>query len=105
MPDIQLIFFSYLTTEMSFFVDGESFCSKMAKSIVTSDPSPQTSYSRQAHMLPTAQEDWGLNICFFCLQAAEKLSHCAKCKKVVYCSRECQKAHFPRHKKLCKASA
>lgn len=30
------------------------------------------------------------------------LSLCSRCRRVYYCSRECQKRHFPEHKKECK---
>ena len=30
-----------------------------------------------------------------------KLKHCARCKKVLYCARECQKQHWKIHKKDC----
>lgn len=32
-----------------------------------------------------------------------KLSQCARCRRVFYCSRDCQVAHFPLHKAICKA--
>ena len=48
-------------------------------------------------------------VCAFCeespLRAALTLSRCSRCKQVVYCSAECQKAHWKLHKKGCKASA
>ena len=33
-----------------------------------------------------------------------QLSLCGKCKKIHYCSRECQTAHWPVHKLICKKS-
>ena len=45
-------------------------------------------------------------LCYNCFisKAAfgSKLSLCSKCKKAFYCSRECQVAHWPKHKHLCK---
>ena len=44
--------------------------------------------------------------CAFCHErpdkVAIKLSQCGACKQVVYCSRGCQKAHWPVHKQQCK---
>ncbi|KAM3414720.1 hypothetical protein BST61_g9877 [Cercospora zeina] len=39
--------------------------------------------------------------CATCSGTPESLKHCAKCKKVLYCNRECQKAHWKTHKKDC----
>uniref|UniRef100_A0A0G4HNK6 MYND-type domain-containing protein n=1 Tax=Chromera velia CCMP2878 TaxID=1169474 RepID=A0A0G4HNK6_9ALVE len=33
----------------------------------------------------------------------EKLMTCSRCEKVCYCSRECQKAHWKKHKPICKS--
>ena len=30
-----------------------------------------------------------------------KFKNCSRCKAVIYCSRECQVAHYPEHKRLC----
>ena len=30
-----------------------------------------------------------------------KFQKCSRCKSVIYCSRECQTAHYPEHKRLC----
>ena len=32
-----------------------------------------------------------------------KFEKCSRCLAVIYCSRECQVAHYPLHKKLCRA--
>ncbi|KDR82502.1 hypothetical protein GALMADRAFT_237826 [Galerina marginata CBS 339.88] len=42
--------------------------------------------------------------CHFCTKGEDTTSKfhvCAKCKEIPYCSRECQKAHWPRHKITC----
>jgi hypothetical protein len=36
------------------------------------------------------------------LEEGAKLQKCAKCKDISYCSKECQKTHWPKHKKECK---
>lgn len=40
------------------------------------------------------------------LPSCEKRStkHCSKCRRARYCSRDCQKADYKKHKKVCKAS-
>ncbi|KAK6995900.1 hypothetical protein R3P38DRAFT_3287893 [Favolaschia claudopus] len=39
--------------------------------------------------------------CGNCYRLGEKLSRCAKCKTVAYCSKECQRSHWPVHKTGC----
>ena len=34
-----------------------------------------------------------------------KFKKCSRCKAVIYCSRECQVAHYPEHKRLCRELA
>jgi MYND finger len=43
-------------------------------------------------------------VCFHCRKAPTQgeLKKCSRCKKVEYCSTECQKADWPEHKKTCK---
>ncbi|MCX5925605.1 MAG: zinc finger MYND domain-containing protein [Candidatus Dependentiae bacterium] len=45
--------------------------------------------------------------CSKCLELEEspenKFKKCSKCESVYYCSRDCQVAHWPQHKQVCKA--
>ncbi|KAK6535761.1 hypothetical protein TWF281_000013 [Arthrobotrys megalospora] len=41
------------------------------------------------------------NSCGSCHISKEDLKKCARCKSEFYCSRECQKAHWKVHKKVC----
>ena len=58
--------------------------------------------------LPRA-EVANLHHCAFCLErpaeVAIRLSQCGACKQVMYCSRGCQKAHWPVHKQQCRKVA
>ncbi|KAF1915380.1 hypothetical protein BDU57DRAFT_433192, partial [Ampelomyces quisqualis] len=38
-------------------------------------------------------------------KSPESCKQCLKCHSATYCSRECQKAHFKAHKKVCAALA
>ena len=40
--------------------------------------------------------------CSNCSNKGEKMSHCSKCSTGNYCSKECQIACWPEHKKICK---
>ena len=45
-----------------------------------------------------------LSPCAHCLTMMSKWYRCGGCKIAVYCGRTCQKAAWPQHKKMCKAS-
>jgi hypothetical protein len=48
--------------------------------------------------------DTNSKVCHYCNKTVEKLLKCSKCKRVKYCSKECQKAHWKDHKKDCEAA-
>ncbi|GFH53815.1 hypothetical protein CTEN210_10291 [Chaetoceros tenuissimus] len=48
-----------------------------------------------------------LRKCYNCIKTEKdvKLSSCSGCDLAAYCSRECQKAHWPKHKDTCKENS
>jgi hypothetical protein len=46
------------------------------------------------------------NFCAMCEQGAKerKMQFCSRCKVCPYCSKDCQKAHWKKHKKVCTPS-
>ena len=58
--------------------------------------------------MSSVDEDNDISICANCGKSEEeshKLKHCNACKLVKYCNRECQVAHRPQHKKVCRKRA
>jgi len=51
------------------------------------------------------KEDIVLSVCANCGKEGSNLKSCTACKLVKYCYRECQIAHRPQHKKVCKKRA
>ncbi|KAK3090459.1 hypothetical protein FSP39_012031 [Pinctada imbricata] len=43
-----------------------------------------------------------ISVCFYCHKTATNLKLCSKCKKALYCSKECQKRDFTKHKHVCR---
>ena len=43
-----------------------------------------------------------VKVCSFCHRTGEGLKTCARCNKAFYCSKDCQTAHWKRHKHFCK---
>ena len=39
--------------------------------------------------------------CLGCHQPVAKIKLCSRCKTAVYCSAECQRKHWPKHKRDC----
>lgn len=61
------------------------------------DPSTTTNTTAEPSSLtsqPTAQ-------CAQCGKSPSTLKQCNKCHSVSYCDKDCQKAHFKTHKKVC----
>jgi len=46
-----------------------------------------------------------VSVCANCGKEGDNLKSCAACKLVKYCSRDCQQAHRPQHKKECRKRA
>jgi len=44
-------------------------------------------------------------ICHTCGKEFDKIKTCSVCKSSTYCSRDCQKKNWPKHKKVCKGIA
>ena len=72
-------------------------------------PSPFIENTRQAtlEMLDKAFKSWESKCgegdrCAHC-KGTGKLKKCAKCSNAYYCNKECQKADWKRHKKVCRA--
>jgi hypothetical protein len=57
--------------------------------------------------LMTAKEKW--NLCASCDKyeaiGGPKFPECARCKLVLYCGKDCQRNHWPEHRKMCKHGA
>ena len=53
---------------------------------------------------PTGDNN-SISTCAACGTAGDSLKACTSCKQVKYCNRECQKLHWPQHKKECKQLA
>ena len=49
---------------------------------------------------------YNLNCCAYCHKGnITNLKLCSKCKKILYCGKECQKSHYSVHKSECKSSS
>lgn len=66
-----------------------------------------TAYSdfQQSHMTPGCAWQTSLHQCAKCAQSPASLLFCGRCKAVRYCSRECQKQDWSRHKQNCHKNA
>ena len=56
----------------------------------------------------SSSADTAITVCADCGKAESNninLKRCTACKMVKYCSRDCQVAHRPKHKKSCKRRA
>jgi hypothetical protein len=64
--------------------------------------SPECHSAAKAQMEETLKEAHGYGpSCLFCRSHHGRLMRCSRCKVALYCSPECQKSHWPLHKKIC----
>ncbi|KAF2755422.1 hypothetical protein EJ05DRAFT_512937 [Pseudovirgaria hyperparasitica] len=72
----------------------------MADTSQTTEPSSSTSVNQPSSTasspLLSAQPT-----CATCIKTPDSLKECIKCHSVSYCNKDCQKAHFKVHKKVC----
>lgn len=47
-------------------------------------------------------DDTKISMCAACGKVGDNLKTCTSCKQVKYCNRDCQKLHWPKHKKECR---
>ncbi|KAF2031378.1 hypothetical protein EK21DRAFT_110980 [Setomelanomma holmii] len=66
--------------------------------VTTTPTNPEPSESSSA---PSQQTP----VCARCSKSSESLKQCLKCHSVSYCDKDCQKAHFKTHKKVCASLA
>lgn len=71
-----------------------------ATNIVKGTRAAMTKVVQQKNSSPKVSAP-GMYKCLGCSELKEKKLSCARCKKIVYCSRECQKIDWKRHKPEC----
>ena len=73
----------------------------------TTTTSPDTQATSSSSSQQQQQQQQQPETCAQCTKSdTEKpLKQCLKCHSVAYCSKECQKAHFKSHKKVCASLA
>ncbi len=91
---------SYLHFEVPTVVDfAQPLCGKYSCDIKASQ--------ERCKMLSEVEESQGFNLVdresYFCRNCRKRdnLQFCARCTVTAYCSKTCQKAHWPVHKKSC----
>jgi hypothetical protein len=77
--------------------DPSSTDSTATSSPPTTTPSspPEASSSSSATAAPPTPT------CVYCAKSPDSLKQCLKCHSVSYCNKDCQKADFKVHKKIC----
>ena len=77
----------------------------MATTTSTSSSTPTATSVTGLEGKASDTEQVNVATCAACFDPCSGKKRCAKCKAVSYCSRDCQKAHWDRHKSRCKMLA
>ncbi|GFH52346.1 hypothetical protein CTEN210_08822 [Chaetoceros tenuissimus] len=106
------VFFCNRDCQLNHWKTHKAVCGKVSAS---DDSTPKTASSKEkrAKSLRKAvrETNQSLRICYNCMKTEKdvKLSSCSGCSSAcsgaAYCSRECQKAHWPKHKQRCKQNS
>jgi hypothetical protein len=87
---------------MKFYVQGESIFAKLVIGQLAQFKGKAPFTRQPLKIEKSSYSDKGLSACHYCQKGTESLKVCGSCKRVRYCSRECQKSDFKVHKKVCK---
>eukprot|EP00944_MAST-04C_sp_MAST-4C-sp1_P003272 g3272.t1 len=90
----------YNSRRYEFQPEVNSSKNEPTKSDVTSDVHAQDTVKQPGNPLSSTKSD--VYICAACTKEVSKCKQCARCKSVNYCSKECQRSDWSKHKKICK---
>jgi hypothetical protein len=71
----------------------------------STDSGPSNSASQPTNTTSEASSSSTTTQCAQCGKSPSSLKQCLKCHSVSYCDKDCQKAHFKTHKKVCASLA
>ncbi|OAL45647.1 hypothetical protein IQ07DRAFT_684042 [Pyrenochaeta sp. DS3sAY3a] len=85
--------------------DPSSSSTTTAAPSSTTDADPQPSTTTTSSPSTPAQQEQQQQSCAHCQKSPDQLKQCLKCHSAAYCNKDCQKAGFKTHKKVCASLA